>query len=232
MSAPAPALPMWDLRIDDPVGDSSWPTPPIAWLPTFEPRRSWLMSWPVRLAELADRLAARTLPAPHQDRVRDRGLAHATLTGLDCCCRLVPGRQASLWAERALVRIRRILEQRQDAYQRFLVLRQTARQTATSDQEEITGRLHLNPAHCWLRCEFPPSSGPDQLPPGTVLFFLDEDQLRGLRMQLEGQVLINELADYQPCTVDQWARLSPLVDATQLQALVRYLHSIGLVAWE
>jgi hypothetical protein len=45
-------------------------------------------------------------------------------------------------------------------------------------------------------------------------------------------VLINELADYQPCTVDQWARLSPLVDAAQLQGLVRYLETVGLVAWE
>jgi hypothetical protein len=222
---------MWELRIDDPPDASSWPAPPIAWLPSFEPRRSRLMSWPVRLAELADRLAARTLPAPHQDRVRDRGLAHATLTGLDCCCRLVPSHQASLWAERALVRIRRITDQRADSHRRFQVMRQVARQAATSDQEEITGRLHLNPAHCWARCDISPPSGPGTTNPGTVLFFLDDDQLRGLQMQLEGQVLINELADYQPCTVDQWARLSPLVDANQLQDLVRYLETIGLVAW-
>ncbi len=49
-------------------------------------------------------------------------------------------------------------------------------------------------------------------------------------MRLEGQVLVNELADYQPCTIAQWARLSALVDAPQLAALVRHLVGIGLVA--
>jgi hypothetical protein len=142
------------------------------------------MSWPVRLAELADRLAARTLPAPHQDRMRDRGLAHATLSGLDACCRLVPGRQASLWAERALVRIRRVIDQRNDSYRRFQAIRQAARREPAADRDETTGLLHLNPAHCWLRCDSPPQSGPDPVMPGTVLFFLDDSQLRGLRMQL------------------------------------------------
>ncbi len=50
-------------------------------------------------------------------------------------------------------------------------------------------------------------------------------------MRLEGQVLINELADYEPCTVAQWARLSALVDAQQLTELVRHLVEIGLVAY-
>ena len=43
--------------------------------------------------------------------------------------------------------------------------------------------------------------------------------------------LINELADYQPCTIAQWARLSTLVDVPQLTVLVRHLADMGLVAY-
>ncbi len=157
---------MWQLRIDASSEECRWPAPPIAWLPSFEPRRSRLLSWPVRLAEIADRLAARTLPAPRQARVRDRGLAYATLSGLDACCRLAPGRQASLWAERALVRIRRIIEQHSDACRRFQRIRQAARREPALDRAETIGRLYLNPAHCWMRCD----PGPTRASPGPRCF--------------------------------------------------------------
>ena len=65
----------------------------------------------------------------------------------------------------------------------------------------------------------------------SALFYLDGQELRGIRMRLEGQVLINELADYQPCTIAQWARLSALVDPSQLAVLVQHLAGIGLVAY-
>ena len=48
-----------------------------------------------------------------------------------------------------------------------------------------------------------------------MLFFLADGEVHGLRMNLEGQVLINELADYQPCTVLQWrdSRLWPILSS-------------------
>ncbi len=89
--------------------------------------------------------------------------------------------------------------------------------------------IHLSPACCWIRINEEPRGDRGSLS-SSVLFFLVNDEIRGLRMNLEGQVLINELADYQPCTIRQWARLSSLADASQLSSLVRHLAEIGLVA--
>ena len=88
----------------------------------------------------------------------------------------------------------------------------------------------MNPANCWIRWDVETGLVEDETFSGSALFFLDGNELRGIRMHLEGQVLVNELADYQPCTIAQWARLSALVDVPQLVALVRHLVGIGLVA--
>jgi hypothetical protein len=88
----------------------------------------------------------------------------------------------------------------------------------------------LNPANCWIRWTTEDEPAAAKSSSGSALFFLDGDDLRGIRMPLEGQVLINELADYEPCTVAQWAALSALVDHAQLAQLVRHLVSVGLVA--
>jgi len=88
----------------------------------------------------------------------------------------------------------------------------------------------LNPANCWIRWSTESDVAANSRLSGSALFFLDGSDLRGIRMGLEGQVLINELADYEPCTVAQWARLSALVDAPQLTQLARHLIDIGLVA--
>lgn len=236
MSTLVPTLGTWEPPATAPVPTGPVPTitssaSPISWLPAFEPRRSRLLSWPVRIAQLADRLATRSSHAPAADRAPGRGWTQATLTGLDCCCRLAPRHRTSLRAERAVVHIRQVIDRRRDVHRRFRVLRQAMPRNAAA-LPEATRRLHLNPAHCWIRGDLPLPATTDRLPTGSVLFFLDENLLRGLHLQLEGQVLINELADYQPCTIDQWARLSPLVDAPQLRELARYLATVGLVAWE
>jgi hypothetical protein len=184
----------------------------------------------VRIAEIADRVVARTLAAPPASRGRDRGFAHFALAGFDRCCRLVPRHQQAVLAERAHLKIRRAVEHRRGRHQRFQELRRVMRDQRIPREDESACLLHLNPANCWLRWESAPCSAEESGRTSSAMFFLDGSALRGLRMQLEGQVLINELADYQPCTVAQWAHLSALVDAPQLIALVRYLEEIGLVA--
>ena len=71
-----------------------------------------------------------------------------------------------------------------------------------------TSQLYLNPANCWIRWATESGSVEEETCSGSALFFLDGHDLRGIRMRLEGQVVINELADYEPCTVAQSARLS------------------------
>ena len=97
---------------------------------------------------------------------------------------------------------------------------------------ESGSSLHLNPACHWMRFKGDAGARQDHDVPTSVLFFLINERIRGIRMSLEEQVLLNELADYQPCTVCQWARISSLADRRQLGALALQLYDIGLVAWD
>lgn len=64
-----------------------------------------------------------------------------------------------------------------------------------------------------------------------AIFFRVGKAIRGLQMNLECQALINELADYQPCTAMKWTRLSSLADIHQLTTLAAHWRAMGLIAW-
>jgi hypothetical protein len=230
MSSFVPALEAWVPQLGSVVPTDRPELPPFAALPAFEPRRSLLVSWPVRVAQAAERVVARALPARQVASPGGRGLAEITLAGLDRCCWLIPYHQEVVVAERARLRIRQAIEQRAERHRRFLELKRAMVDRPLSLGDDGTSQLHLNPANCWLRWATDLGSAEDAALSGSALFFLDGSDLRGIRMRLEGQVLINELADYEPCTVAQWARLSALVDTPQLTQLARHLVSIGLVA--
>ncbi|MHB8860800.1 MAG: hypothetical protein ACYC6N_00240 [Pirellulaceae bacterium] len=226
------SLPLYDncvLRIDCPLTEPAEVLPPFAALPVFEPRRSVLVSWPLRVAQVADRVVARALPAGMGAGATGCGLTEITLAGLDRWCRLIPNHPEIVLAEKARLRIGQVIEEREDRYRRFQELRCAVQDHSSSFQGDSPCQLYLNPANCWIRWEGEAGSNEEEAFSDSVLFFLDGNELRGVRMHLEGQVLINELADYQPCTIAQWARLSTLVDAFQIVALVRHLVSIGLV---
>ncbi len=90
--------------------------------------------------------------------------------------------------------------------------------------------VYLNPARCWAVLQpTNPALAADQLPLNTLIYQCG-NQFQGLVADLEGQVLINELADYQPCSLAEWSRLSSLASATQLAVFVRRLAACGLVA--
>lgn len=90
--------------------------------------------------------------------------------------------------------------------------------------------VYLNPARCWAVLQPTDEAlGADRLPWNTLIYE-SAGQLQGLVADLEGQVLINELADYQPCSISEWSRLSSLANASQLTALVQRLACCGLVA--
>ncbi len=203
---------------------------PLSTVPVaFEPRRSSLVFWSVRVAQVADRIVARAFPTAETARPHTDGLVEKTLNGLDRCFRLIPTHQGVVAAERARLQIQEVLEVRRDRNQLFQRLRRAMR-----DGVETTSRsslcIHMNPVCRWIRMADEPAQERSPKSSGSVLFFLVDNELRGLRMDLEGQVLINELVDYQPCTIPQWARLSTLADAQQLDALVGHFADIGLVA--
>jgi len=230
MSSFVPALEAWVPQHSGASPADQPALPSFAALPAFEPRQSVLVSWPVRVAQAADRVVARALPARRPPSPGSGGLAEIALAGLDRCCRLIPYHQEVVVAARARLRIEQAIARRAERYRRFLELKRAMADRPLSASADGTGQLHLNPANCWIRWSTEPDAAASSRLSGSALFFLDGSDLRGIRMRLEGQVLINELADYEPCTVAQWARLSALVDAPQLVQLARHLIDIGLVA--
>jgi hypothetical protein len=178
-------------------------------------------------------MVARALAPGATGGATGRALTTFTLAGLDRWCRLLPNQPEALSAERARLRIEQLVEERVDRVARFLELWRAMETTGLASQElqvDSPCQIHLNPAICWTR--FEPTAGlDDESLSSSILFFLVGQELRGIRMRLEGQVLINELADYQPCTIAQWARLSALVHVSQLAAFVRHLAEMGLVAY-
>ena len=152
-------------------------------------------------------------------------------------------------AETARLRIDQILLSRAERCRRYQRILQAMPQHSAVDDVDDPRPLHLNPANCWLRLDGQPNdgAGPADQPEGrdksrtggpepptsghSALFFLVEGELRGIRMNLFEQALINALADYQPCTVRQWSEYSRLLDPRNLVVLAGHLADIGLVAW-
>lgn len=180
------------------------------------------------MAQAVDRIIAHAVPATLLPQDHAKRLIETTLKGLDRCCRLIPAHHDVVVFERARLQVQQVLETRRERHRRFLQCRQfMAGETFNVDESY----LHLNPVCRWIRMTEEPTQSDPDCHSGSVLFFLADHQVHGLRMNLEGQVLINELADYQPCTVVQWARISSLGNLQQLELLAQQLADIGLVAW-
>jgi hypothetical protein len=98
-----------------------------------------------------------------------------------------------------------------------------------NDNSEL--RILLNPIRTWTRFQ----SG--ALPPGreetplAVLCYFSRGEIRAAFLELEGQALTNELADFQPCTFRQWAAASNFGRPEQMVKFTQDLARIGLVAW-
>ncbi len=151
MSSSISALEGWVPQLESTLPTVRPGLPLFASLPAFEPRQSLLVSWPVRFAQVAERVVARALPTRQVSGPAGRGLAEITLAGLDRCCRLMPNHQEVVVAERARLRIRQAIEQRAERHRRFLELRRAMVDRPLSLGGNGTSQLHLNPANCWIR---------------------------------------------------------------------------------
>ena len=91
-------------------------------------------------------------------------------------------------------------------------------------------RLQLNPIRTWARLlSRVMLDGVD--PPANVLFFATPSGPSAALLELEGQALLNELEDWQPCSLDEWAALSHVADRAQLLDFCLELSRMGIVAW-
>ncbi len=114
---------------------------------------------------------------------------------------------------------------------RFQELRSMNEQSLAELETNEQLRVYLNPIRTWARFITEELLDEDSQPPANVLFFANGNEVSTAVLELEGQALINELADYSPCTLGEWAALSQLADRDELADLCRDLADMGLVAF-
>ena len=68
-------------------------------------------------------------------------------------------------------------------------------------------------------------------PPAAMLFFPHEGTIRSAVLETEGRALIDELAQFEPCTVAEWAGVSSTADRDELVETVRDLAQMGLISF-
>lgn len=140
-------------------------------------------------------------------------------------------RQDMLALQQAHSVIQRRRQQSQPAVIRYQALcrRSICLQPMSSTNSAL--RVHLNPLRAWSRFRTSRFLAGDVPPPATLLLFAVGDFFATRVFDLEGQTLINELADYQPCTLDQWSALSALASREQLVSLCEDLAASGLICF-
>ena len=92
-------------------------------------------------------------------------------------------------------------------------------------------RLRLNPIRSWAKLTTDWLLPEGLLAPAHVLFLADGDHVVGAVLELEGQALLNELADGEPMTLGEWSASSRLAGREELQQFCRELFELGALAW-
>lgn len=133
--------------------------------------------------------------------------------------------------QRARHQIEMLARQHRMKHLRFQELATLAEELGSELESNSGLKVHLNPIRTWARFSTPELLDEEATPPCNVLFFAAGGDVGSAVLELEGQALINELADYQPCTLEDWADLSQLADREQLIELCRELAKMGLVAF-
>lgn len=213
-----------------PVATGPLGLPQLAAIPAHTPPHSALVHGAARVAQAIQWTVGGWRRRPGGPEPAHQGVVEATFRGLERLSPLLPRLGPVVATHRARWQIERTLAQRsRQRYERFLAIRRVMLATHPALTEMSAQEIYLNPANCWIRsCGRAAVSGGCG---GTTLYFLVEETLRCVELDLEGQAVINELADYQPCTVAQWARLSALLDTRGILVLVRHLAGMGLVAF-
>ncbi len=91
-------------------------------------------------------------------------------------------------------------------------------------------QLRLNPVRLWRQLQTTALLEATDTAPANVLFFAVQGEIRTAVFELEGQALVNELADFSPCTIAQWSALTACGDSEQLVESTYDLAEMGLVA--
>jgi hypothetical protein len=145
-------------------------------------------------------------------------------------CPLTPRQRDYVACQQARHEIEELARSRRLQHVRFQEMRSLVNRWL--DELESNDRLQvfLNPVRVWARFETDELLDDDAALPADVLFFADGGEVATAVLELEGQALVNLLADLNPCTLAQWAQLTPIADRGELAELCRELSAMGLVA--
>ena len=88
----------------------------------------------------------------------------------------------------------------------------------------------MNPTRCWAQFFTDALLEETAEPPVNVVFFAVGGAIGTAVFELEGQTLINELAEFSPCTLDEWTALTQLSSRTELAQFSADLVEIGLLS--
>jgi hypothetical protein len=92
-------------------------------------------------------------------------------------------------------------------------------------------QILLNPIRIWTKFHSRALLEDGMEPPANILFFAGDSTVCTACLDLEGQVLVNELADFQPCTLQQWQSSTAFGDGSRLENFIIHFARIGLVAF-
>jgi len=92
-------------------------------------------------------------------------------------------------------------------------------------------RVFLNPIHYWTEFETQVLLDEDAETPANVLFYAVNSDVSTAILEPEGQALLRELQDIQPCTLDVWSITSNEATREDLIELCRDMSEMGLIAF-
>jgi hypothetical protein len=145
--------------------------------------------------------------------------------------RLTPVQADYVTVQRTRHALERLAADRREQHLAFQALR---RQRDLSPTLLLpTTVVRINPIRAWARLETDALLDDEVEPrnlPCDVLLLADGSDIATVQLELEGQVLLNDLADNQPCSIRNWAKLSRVNDVEELIELSRDLMALGLIA--
>jgi hypothetical protein len=154
----------------------------------------------------------------------------AMLCWLSATVDLSPVQRDYVTCQRARHAIEEIARKNRIAYVRFQELSSIVYQFVPQLDSHDELRILLNPIRTWVTFETAELLDEDVQPPSNVLCFATGGDIATAALELEGQALLNELVDYQPCTLAEWATVSTWADRDELNEFCRDLAEMGLVA--
>ena len=143
---------------------------------------------------------------------------------------LTPPQRDYVVCQQARHQIEELARRNRLALVRFQELRSNSDRLVPRLRSQDGVQIFVNPIRTWTRFHTTELLDGEAPAPADVLLFAVDGEIGTAFLELEGRALFNELVDYQPISLGQWAALSQLADRDELAELSCDLSAMGLVA--